>query len=215
MQKSLEKKKSEAESKVAWQEAPTRRRRAPKRKADIAVAKKTSTYADMGRSGKNMPNNEGAQRVASLLKTKPASAALTIKTSDSRTFTEVLTKVKNQTASSKWRLRQRERLMQFSKTTAPAKIADIRQEIATVIGEGTTVTSYSRRHMIQVNDIDPVTTQEEVLEALQGALPRSACKLVSLRAGFGGVQRAMVNCDDGPDARKLLTTSRLNIGFIL
>lgn len=68
--------------------------------------------------------------------------------------------------------------------------------------------------MIQVNDIDPITTQEEVLEALQGAFPRSACTLFSLRAGFGGVQRAMVSCDDGLDARKLLTTSRLNIGFI-
>lgn len=60
------------------------------------------------------------------------------------------------------------------------------------------------RVTLMVIDIDPTAIQEEVLEAVSKMIPGQLVTVVSLRAGYGGMQRALVNCEDNHETRKLL-----------
>lgn len=61
-------------------------------------------------------------------------------------------------------------LLQFGRNTDPTKIAEVRSAIAEVMGKEAAVNAATRRLTVQVSDMDPITTKEEVQAAFNLAI---------------------------------------------
>lgn len=128
------------------------------------------------------------------------------------TFAEALIKVKKQECMKEVEVNEAARrtaagflLLQFGNNTKPEKISAIRTKIAAAMGEGISVQASTKKISVQVNDIDPITTMEEVQEAVAEMIPGEE---------YGGMQRTIVTFNDTPAARKMLERGRLRIGFV-
>lgn len=105
-------------------------------------------------------------------------------------------------------------LLQFARETRQGQIDKVGEEIAKAMGSAARVSNINKRKTIQIKDVDELTTREDMEEALKQALPGSEHRLMSMRPGFGGTQRVMVNCVYGPALGKIITDKKVRVGFL-
>lgn len=82
------------------------------------------------------------------------------------------------------------------------------------MGEEVSVTKSSRKLVIQISDIDPVTDETEVKGKMMRELPGEELKILPRKVGFGGMQRTVVTANDTPAVRQLIDKGRIKIGFV-
>lgn len=105
-------------------------------------------------------------------------------------------------------------LLQFGKGTEPAKVEKIKNKIAVAMGEDASVFKVAKNITVQINDINPIITKEEVQETLVKAIPGEDCKIPPLRTGFGGMQRTVITLCDTLLTRKFVNGGKLKVGFV-
>lgn len=206
--------KEETADTEEWKEANNRKR--PRRnKRDAPVSTKMIEKPSYAQAIKKTE----ADRQPNLSK-RPPQATITIKTNSKLSFAEAMQKIKRQTCLQEVEVTAARKtaagflLLQFGKGTETEKVDEIKNKIAKAMGEEISVIQTTKKLVIQVSDIDPVTDMAEVEEKVAQELPGEEIKILPLKAGFGGMQRTIVTVNDTPKARQLVDKGRLKIGFV-
>lgn len=152
---------------------------------------------------------------------RPDAVVIQMDAGSGSSYAEVLRRVKTDQnlkaiADSVTRVRRTQKgdlLLQLKETGD--KAAEITKKIGEVLGQETTVKMLVRRSVVEIKDIDEVTTKQEIGEALNGLLGEeivTEADVVSLRQAFGGTQAATVTLP-AHRSRALLDIGKVKIGW--
>lgn len=151
----------------------------------------------------------GRRPEAVLVKVPPASYADTLR----KIKKEVDLKECGVEISKIMRTRGNDILVEIKKGTSG--VENLKQAVSNLLGEVATVRTMGQMCDLQVRDLDEVTEEEEIVEAISSVVEgadKEAIKVRALRAAFRGTQLAVVTVP-AKVAEKLLETGKVKIGW--
>jgi len=149
--------------------------------------------------------------------------ALLIKKSEEMSFADLLRKVKvdptlttlGEKVSSIRQTHSGDLLLELQTTGDQPQTSKFRDQLATAIGDGTSVKGLTQETLLVIKDIDEVTTSEEVREAVEAQFDdvRSVCTVKSLTKAYRGTQTAVISIPN-TIAGKVLEVGKVRIGWV-
>lgn len=155
------------------------------------------------------------------LSTKVRPDALVIKTVGEVTYADLLRKVKQdeklhglgEAVSRIRRTQQGELLLQLN--ISGEDTSAFKTLIGESLGETAEIRSLSHRVTIECKDLDEITTEEDIMNALRNQMEITDTALddINLRKGYGGTQTASIRMP-AESARKALSVGLLKVGWV-
>lgn len=198
-------KKKKAERANSWVEVQSKKKD-KKSKAVPEVPAKVDT-ASSQRKKKRLP--------------KPKREALLIKPAEGRSYAEVLREIRGKanpadTGTEVRSIRQTRSggvLVEFGAT--PGNKAAFGDALRGILGSNATVRDLEPRETVEIRDLDSLTTPEEVMEAIRGALPEHAEDLkVLITKANNREQKMAIATLDAKGANQLIKAQHIKIGWV-
>lgn len=149
--------------------------------------------------------------------------ALLVKKGD-LTFAEVLKKIKTDTSLTELgdnvaRIRKTaggDLLLELSSKGDQGKMKEFQEQLKTAIGRDPEVRTLYQETVVIIKDLDEITTQNEILEALETAfeIAKGDCRVKSLKTAYRGTQAATIGLPPNA-ARKLVKEGKVKIGWVV
>lgn len=151
--------------------------------------------------------------------------AILIKTSEDRSYADILKQVKNdpklkalgENVMSIRKTEKGELLLQLNKS-AHESVNTFKHSVEDILGPSDEVRALTHEVLVEIKDIDEITTKEEVLTALENISDDfkvlSLSSVRSMRKAYGGTQTATISLGAGL-AKQLLQISKIRIGWVV
>ncbi|KAL7732543.1 hypothetical protein ACLKA6_019178 [Drosophila palustris] len=177
--------------------------------------------ATRGTEWRKVTSKRKPRKPKGALSTKVRPDALVIKTVGEVTYADLLRKVKQdeklhglgEAVSRIRRTQQGELLLQLN--ISGEDTSAFKTLIGETLGETAEVRSLSHRVTIECKDLDEITTEEDIMDALrsQMGITDAAVDDINLRKGYGGTQTASIRLP-AESARKALSAGLLKVGWV-
>ena len=148
--------------------------------------------------------------------------ALVIKAKNELSYADILRKVRSEPSlkhlgdcvQNVRRTQKGELLLQF-KRTEQGSPATHKSNVEKALQEHVEVKLLRHEKVIEIKDIDEITTAEEVIEALEKQIPQgSLARVVKMRKAYGGTQIATISVQ-AKEAPKYLEMGKVRIGWTI